>query len=111
LFISSCSSDFVENQPYNEKSQENFYKTPEDAFEGLVAVYDALQRQGYGGSFLTSEIASDDCFGGFGTADDKVTLEWDRFKYSSDLEMNDPVWKNNYSGIYRANVLLENLER
>ena len=106
----SCSDDFINNEPYTEKVKENFYSTPKDGYQGLVAVYDALQREGYGGFLLTSEIASDNCFGGFGTADDQVTLDWDRFKNNADREMNAPVWKTCYQGIFRANVLLENLD-
>lgn len=111
LALGSCSDDFLENTPYTEKVTENFYKTPEDAFEGLVAVYDILQREGYGGSLLISEQASDNCFGGYGIADGQGDLEWDRFLYISDKEMNSPVWKNSYQGIYRANILLENLDK
>ncbi|MUV02858.1 RagB/SusD family nutrient uptake outer membrane protein [Flavobacterium rakeshii] len=111
LFVlGSCSDDFIENEPYTDKVEENFYKTPQDAFEGLVAVYDVLQREGYGGWLLTTEIASDDCYGGFGTADNNVSLDWDRFEFSSDKEMNKPVWETCYIGIYRANILLENLD-
>ena len=107
--VASCTDDFIENDPYTERTEDNFYQTPEDAFEGLVAAYDILQREGYGGFLLTSEIASDNCFGGFGTADNQVSLEWDRFQFGSDLEMNRPVWEICYTGIYRANILLENL--
>ncbi|MCV9927718.1 RagB/SusD family nutrient uptake outer membrane protein [Flavobacterium sp. LS1R49] len=112
LVLSACSDDFLENTPYTDKVAENFYKTPKDAFQGLVAVYDALQQEdGFGGFLLTSEIASDNCFGGFGTADPETVLGWDRFTYGIDLEMNNPVWKNCYKGIYKANILLENLDK
>ncbi|MDT0675259.1 RagB/SusD family nutrient uptake outer membrane protein [Autumnicola musiva] len=111
LAVSACSDDFIENEPYTERVPENFYQTPEDAYEGLVAVYDALQREGYGGFLMSTEIASDNCYGGFGTADNQVALDWDRFEFGSDLEMNEPVWRICYLGIYRANVLLENLDR
>ncbi|WP_417887739.1 RagB/SusD family nutrient uptake outer membrane protein [Zunongwangia sp.] len=110
LFLASCTDDFLKVEPYTQRVQENFYKTPEDAHEGLIATYDVLQREGYGGFLMISEIASDNCFGGFGTADDQVALDWDRFKYGTDLEMNKEVWRVCYMGIYRANVLLENLD-
>lgn len=110
LVLGSCSDDFIDNEPYTDKVQENFYKTPQDAFEGLVAVYDVLQREGYGGFLMATEIASDNCYGGFGTADNAVSLEWDRFQFVSDKEMNNPVWQNCYIGIYRANILLENID-
>jgi hypothetical protein len=110
LIISSCSEDFITNTPYTVQVEENFYKTPADAFKGLVAVYDVLQREGYGGFLMGTEIASDNCYGGFGTADSNEALDWDRFQFIANKEMNDPVWETCYIGIYRANILLENLD-
>lgn len=111
LVLGSCSQDFLENEPYTDKVTENFYKTPSDAFEGLVAVYDVLQREAYGTQLIVSEQASDNCFGGFGIADPTVDLQWDRFQYTTDKDMNSLTWTNSYLGIYRANVLLENLDK
>jgi hypothetical protein len=108
--LGSCSEDFLKNSPYTQQVPENFYKTPEDGFKGLVAVYDILQREGFGGTLMNTEIASDNCYGGFGTADSNVILEWDRFQNISDKEMNDPIWENAYIGIFRANILLANLD-
>lgn len=112
LFVmGACSESFLENEPYTDKVTENFYKTPADAFEGLVSVYDVLQREEYGGPLIVSEQVSDDCFGGFGVADAIVDVEWDRFLFSSNKEMSAGIWTNSYLGIYRANVLLANLDK
>lgn len=111
LVLGACSQDFLENEPYTDKVTDNFYKTPSDAFEGLVAVYDVLQREAYGGPLLISEQASDDCFGGYGISDAQTDIEWDRFLYVTDKDMNKDVWSNAYLGIYRANVLLENIDK
>ncbi|RZJ55820.1 MAG: RagB/SusD family nutrient uptake outer membrane protein [Flavobacterium sp.] len=111
LVLGACSEDFLENEPYTDKVADNFYKTPSDAFEGLVAVYDILQREAYGGPLIVSEQASDDCFGGFGIADPAGDLEWDRFLYTIDKDMNANIWTTSYLGIYRANILLENLDK
>lgn len=107
--LGACSADFLEKEPYTEKVTENFYKTPNDAYEGLIAVYDILQRDEYGCPLLVSEQASDNCFGGYGMADAQGDLEWDRFLYVSNKDMNSLAWKTPYQGIYRANILLENL--
>lgn len=112
LFVlGACSSDFLDSEPYTEKVTENFYKTPKDAYEGLVAVYDMLQREAYGGPLLISEQASDNCFGGYGRSDAQSDLEWDRFLFVSNKDMNSEAWKVPYQGIYRANILLENLSK
>jgi len=114
LTMSSCSNDFLNTSPVTEATTENFYKIPSEAFQGLVAVYDALQQGGdaWGGSLLTSEMASDNCFMGFGSLDGKtVQNEWDRFLPEPSLEINNAVWKTNYLGIARANILLEHLNQ
>lgn len=111
LFLGACSEDFLDNEPYTDKDAADFYKTPTDAYEGLVAIYDVLQREAYGTQLIVSEQASDDCFGGFGIADPTVDLEWDRFLYTTDKDMNALIWTNSYLGIYRANILLENLDK
>ncbi|MEP6802918.1 MAG: RagB/SusD family nutrient uptake outer membrane protein [Flavobacterium sp.] len=112
LFVlGACSTDFLDTEPSTIKVEENFYKTPNDAYQGLVAIYDVLQREAYGGPLLISEQASDDCFGGYGVADAQADVEWDRFLFVTNKDMNTDVWKNSYLGIYRANILLANLDK
>lgn len=112
LFVlGACSTDFLDTEPSTIKVEENFYKTPTDAYQGLVAIYDVLQREAYGGPLLISEQASDDCFGGYGVADAQADVEWDRFLFVTNKDMNTDVWKNSYLGIYRANILLANLDK
>jgi hypothetical protein len=112
LFIlGACSDDFLDTESSTNKDESNFYKTPDDAYEGLVAIYDVLQREAYGGPLLISEQASDNCFGGYGTADAQSDIEWDRFLYVTNKDMNSDVWKFAYLGIYRANILLQNLDK
>lgn len=111
LALGSCSDDFITNTPTTDKVPDNFYRNPQEAFQGLVAVYDVLQREGYGGFHLITETASDNCYGGFGTGDNNVSLEWDQFKFGTDKEANRPTWQTCYMGIFRANTLLENLDR
>jgi len=107
----ACDEDFIETVPYTDRVEENFYKTPEHAFEGLVAVYDKLQTVGYGHFIITSEIVSDNCFGGFGTNDNIEALEWDNFTMNTNKNLNSALWESNYQGIYRANTLLENIDK
>ena len=66
----SCGENFLDVSPYDKKVVGNFYKTPADAFEALVAAYDVLQWGGYDNILMLSEVASDNCFGGCGASDD-----------------------------------------
>jgi len=104
----SCGEDFLDRTPTDSKVAEDFYKTPSDAFEGLVSVYDALQidYDGFANYILISEIVSDNCFAGGGTGDavnfmDVFGKKYDQFA---------PIWKKYYQGIYRANLILSKLD-
>jgi len=43
--LGSCTKDFLEKEPLTDRVEANFYKTPNDAFQALVSVYDVLQWQ------------------------------------------------------------------
>lgn len=105
-FISACGKGFLETLPVNQKTEEDFYKTPKDALEALVATYSVLNLDGYGNILLTSEIASDDCFGGGGNSDNGW-MQWDKSVKLND--QNADAWKKYYAGIYRANKFLQKI--
>jgi starch-binding outer membrane protein, SusD/RagB family len=109
LATMSCSDDFLEKEPLTEKTVETFYRTPQDALEGLVAAYDVLQSGDYGHILMVSEIASDNTFGGGGKGDGFGHNYWDWFRSENDLNAN--AWKKYYAGIYRSNVILANLDK
>lgn len=107
IFFTSACEEYLEVHPYDRKVVGSFYKTPQDALEGLVAAYDPLQY-GYSEHFiLISEIASDNCFGGAGKSDDQRLQAWDKFVLTP--FSNEEPWDYNYQGIYRANMIMEKL--
>lgn len=107
LLSASCKKSFLERTPKDQQVEETFYKTPEDAFNALVSAYSVLNWEGFGNIWLASEIASDNCFGGAGISDNGQR-QVDRFEKWEDH--NKVSWKKYYAGIYRANVLLQNIE-
>lgn len=106
-FAVACNEEFLDKEPYDQKVIENFYQTPQDAFEGLVAAYDVLQADAYGNILLISEIASDNAFGGGGKSDGFGHNYWDWFRSENDL--NAEPWRKYYRGIYRSNVVIDKL--
>lgn len=106
LMLAGCKKSFLALTPVNKQVEEDFYKTPADAFQALVAAYSVLDESGYGNIVLSSEIASDDCFGGGGTSDNGLT-QWDRFERFTDH--NSDAWIKYYKGIFRTDVFLENI--
>ncbi|MET3877435.1 RagB/SusD family nutrient uptake outer membrane protein [Chitinophaga sp. OAE865] len=105
--MASCSKSFLETLPINTITEEDFYKTPADAYQALVSAYSVLNWDGYGNIALSSEIASDECFGGGGTSDNGWN-QWDKSIKMNDLNSN--AWKKYYTGIYRANKLIQKID-
>lgn len=65
--MQSCSKDFLEKNPIIGVTQENFYKTADDAIAGVNAAYATLQFQlSPGGHFrwFWGDIMSDDAIKG-----------------------------------------------
>ncbi len=112
----TCSEDFLDRQPLDQVVSSNFYKTEADAIEALVAVYDALGYQSSPGvswsPFITvSDILSDDAYAGGGDANDGADEdEINNFRIPTNNVIVHSLWLKNYTGIYRANLLLENID-
>jgi starch-binding outer membrane protein, SusD/RagB family len=106
-FLAACSKSFLEHPPVDQQTDASFYKTPAQALQGLVAVYNELEIGDYDNIHLVSELASDDCFGGGGTSD-LIWKQWDRFQEASNMNLS--LWQKYYTGIYRANVLLSKMD-
>jgi starch-binding outer membrane protein, SusD/RagB family len=107
LTFAACSKSFLEQSPVDQQTEASFYKTPEQALQALVSVYNQLGIGDYDNIHLVSELASDNCFGGGGTSD-LVWKQWDRFQEANNMNLG--IWQKYYTGIYRANVLLSKLE-
>ena len=107
----SCDQSFLDLKPKGQTLESNFYQTEDDFYRGLVAVYDMLQAQGGWGMRLgLLNTASDDCYaGGSDPSDQPNWVAWDSFTLSATLGPQQTLWNHNYTGIYRANLLLEKL--
>lgn len=105
--FAACSKSFLEQSPVDQQTEVTFYKTPTQALQALVAVYNQLEIGDYDNIQLVSELASDDCYGGGGTSD-LVWKQWDRFQEANNMNLG--IWQKYYTGIYRANLLLSKLD-
>jgi hypothetical protein len=68
-----------------------------------------LQYGGWDTPIILTEVASDNCLGGSGNSDGPGLQQMDRFDVGSINSYGD-LWQNYYKGIYRANVVLENID-
>ncbi len=114
FFTFSCSSDFLELEPRGQELESNYYQTEDQVFEALVATYDVLQWGGTNGWTMKLGLlnaASDDTFaGGSDSGDQPSWVAWDKFTLDPFIGPQSGLWNKGYTGIYRANLVLEKLE-
>ncbi len=115
FLLSSCSKEFLDRQPLDQKVSTNFYQTEDDAQQAVIAVYDAMGYQSSPGVAwapfqLVSDMLSDDSFAGGGDANDgKDENEINTFNIPTNNQIVHSLWIKNYVGIYRANLYLEKI--
>lgn len=110
LTFASCSDSYLETEHYTKKTNATFYETPADISTALTACYSVLPLIGPSSNFfLTAELMSDDRFGG-GGINDRGFLSTDAFKKSDENQYSD-AWTKYYQGIFRCNMLLENINK
>ncbi len=115
FFLGSCSEEFLDRQPLDREVSTNFYQTEEDAMEALTAAYDILGYDDYPGTswapFVTvSDILADDSYAGGSDPNDGMDEnELNTFDIPTTNRLAHSIWKKNYAGIYRANLLMEKM--
>jgi len=114
LSLSACSKDYLETEPLTAITEQNFYRTTDDASKALIGCYDGLQKVWADGISLpvASEVFSDNAFGGTGNSDGfgyQMMDEFDKQRSLSDTRIFGPNWTAYYKAIYRCNVLLSKM--
>jgi len=112
LLVTSCGKDFLEVEPRGSDLESNYYRNRDEAYKGLVAVYDVV---GYMSGGLVTKVgavnsASDDHYaGGGGPTDMTVFQVWSNYTLDPSVGPQEALWAKGYSGVFRANVLLSKL--
>lgn len=110
LLLAGC-EDFLDSENLMKKDNSNFPKDANDAMTALTGAYSQLRKMTPGevgqNFFMTAELLSDDRFGG-GGPDDRRMQAIDRL-LKADENMFADVWKQNYAGIFRCNMLFESI--
>ena len=111
VVFASC-EDYLDTKSYTESNTSNFPASEQDAMQLVTGIYNALNGGPYEPSasyFIMAMTASDECFGG-GGQDDYDIQAYDHLLY---FEPNShlPYWESYYSGIARANMAIENLDK
>lgn len=110
--ISACSEGFLDIKPRGTDLEANYYQNSQEAFNGLIAIYDVVGWQG--GGYITkvnaTSAASDDHYAGGGGPNDINDLQvWSNYTLSPAQGPQEELWRKGFSGIFRANILLEKL--
>lgn len=119
LAVTACNKSFLDVELIGDTSLEtNYYKNPAEAFAGLVSVYDPLGTEAggidntYANRLGPLNSASDDCFAGGGSATDMDTWQaWNKYTLDAAKGPQGAFWSRNYTGVYRANLLLTKLDK
>jgi starch-binding outer membrane protein, SusD/RagB family len=112
LLSIGCSDSFLDTEQQGVVAVENFYKTDEEALQGILSVYDQFWTMvsGYSNYKQTLDLLSDDAYpGGSLRGDYFWGEELDEFRYGTNNLCFTFAWQQLYQGVYRANVILENV--
>lgn len=110
--LGACSDSFLHLKPRGTDLEDNYYQNRQEAFNGLIAVYDVVgwQGEGYITKVNATSAASDDHYAGGGNSTDIPDLQvWSNYTLSPAQGPQEELWRKGFSGIFRANVLLQKL--
>ncbi len=113
LVLSACEESLLEKDQPGVFTEDQFYKTEEDALFAVNAAYEQLSfRIDKGFSdvnrlWVLGDIVSDDAITGNQTQPDVQML--DDFSTNADNENVEVHWQKNYEGITQCNIVLEKI--
>lgn len=106
VFVSSCKKE-LDQIPVSTAVPETFYKQPSDFIQGVNAAYNTLR--GYPDrSLFLSEIRSDNIYPTNAVGRDPDPINNFAQGIASNVYVEE-AWTVNYSGIFRANTILEQI--
>ena len=106
--VISCSDEYLEVEPKGVFLSGNYYANQEQAYAGLVSVYDVMRKNsgGFENMITMMNAGSDDFYAGGGNSSDGAGIQSFSNYSLNPIEMPLSFWSDYYQGIYRANILL-----
>ncbi len=115
--FSGCMDNFLSHDPPVERVQDNFFQTQQDAEQALFSVYETLtfshgrSNDGFHPFDVVSNMLSDDAYaGGGGSGDQPALVEFNAHNIAVTNGKVLGLWSDRFTGIYRANLLIENID-
>ena len=104
ILLASCDG-FLDRQPLDQISTDNFYKTANDADLAVISAYSTIQAiNWHGKSWMITEIPSDNTTTG---GNDPDFSPIDNFTISPDNVPNTEYWTEHYRLITQANQVIQ----
>ena len=109
--VLSCSKDYLEVEPKGTLLEDNYYKNENQAYSGLIAVYDIIGKEsrGFENMVTMMNAGSDDHYAGGGGPTDGAGIHAFSNYTISPATIPASYWNDYYQGVFRANVLLSKL--
>ena len=109
--LGSCGKSYLELQPRNALSTEQFYQTQNDAIQATNSTYAQMRGYGYYGYALWSmDIMADNSFVGGGGASDGIEFQQlDTYTIPSSNPLTTALFQRSYLGIGACNQVLANV--
>lgn len=106
-----CGEDFVTETPKGSVTDDQYYQSEEEAYSGLVAVYDVLRKNSNGFENMISmfNAASDDFNAGGGSSTDGAGIHGVNDYTITAVNIPASYWNDYFQGVARANLLLSRL--
>ena len=112
LFTVQCNEDLLDVDPVNEFLSENYFASEDQVYSALVGAYDPLGWTMAFGNWIATpmfgEIRSDNAYAG-GDPSNNDQPGWQEFDDFLNTDINTvthPIYRRNYIGIFRANLVV-----
>ncbi len=109
LAVSSCEKDFLNRDNPNEIIISEFYKSEQDALQALNSVYAVLQHQDLFKEAYWFILDGMDDHRGWISLEDAVNDVMYLFNFTPQLARSNSMWNALYRGIFRANLVINNV--
>ena len=106
IFLSAC-DDFLNLKPIDSLVPENFYTNSAEVDKALNGVYQVLVLKGGADFILNAEVMTDNCI--YSSASGSEWLDFSRGTLNPSTSFVEKKWGDDYKGIIRANLVLDNL--
>lgn len=105
VFVTSC-DEFLDEQPFSQTSDAQFWQNNNDAASGIAAIYDAMQQTYRQHHLLWGEMRSDNV-----TFTDRVSVSAEELITNTLTQSNGGVlqWDNLYQMIGRSNLAIQKI--